>query len=788
MNTLSRFQYRLRAALKAFNEPGIVRSAKGWGGGYGYTGGGSSDLSTGNNAMWSKWGAATALLVNHAVFACVTKRAETVTGLKYRIVDKATRKPLTEAAQKQDPLLRAIDLYSRHYGGQSLFQEWMYERDITGEVYLEPLRNEYSGRVMGLDLLSSLNVTPWSADGLTISYFEYQAGTYTSRIPTNRLIYDRSTIARMSSINGYSPVLVAVGNNAAGIMQASGKAVLAYFNNDGIPGTTIMPKQGESSFSLDEVDKIRRVLQPVKNASGKYATAIIPNSVEFFQAQQPDLLKWAELLRAVEPQIYTAFRTPRSVAGDSDSTSYQASPNDKVNFDAVIRATASDIALTVNTSLAPLFYDDPEPSVEFEFETAELDHIPDEERQAARDAWETGACTLNEYREWIGLEAVAGGDVYQKRIGAEYITADAFMPKLDPVMPTPPQETITVETPRPPEPPTPPQLPAEIPARSEIDELDRFGKFIRNGNTKRAFVWNIVDEQTGACIESDIALSTDALGMKSVLSTWHTALSARAGLTDYATKSLDDLPDATRTYIKSLQSLGYAGDVWHKAGADHYARVTGIKSLSNVRARFEAACLQLMRRAVDERIGKARFARDMEVTLFRYARLALIEGYADGGIDDYEPDEDDDRYLLAFNDEQRAYIQNVANALYADDVLTDDEVKGKPQMWFNKSVHPAYSEGLTRASKDGIGVYYMGPTEDKCADCPRLHLQARKFSTWIKYLGRELVPSGATECGGFRCECTITPRQTAISRGSLPRLVGYRKAVTTGIDLEVIRA
>ena len=107
-------------------------------------------------------------------------------------------------------------------------------------------------------------------------------------------------------------------------------------------------------------------------------------------------------------------------------------------------------------------------------------------------------------------------------------------------------------------------------------------------------------------------------------------------------------------------------------------------------------------------------------------------------------------------------------------------------MWWNKSVHPAYNEGLIRASKDGVGVYYMGPTEDKCADCPRLHLQARKFSTWVKYLGRELVPSAATQCGGFKCECVITPRQTAISRGSLPRLVGYRKAVTVGIDLEVI--
>lgn len=775
MSRISRFQNRIKAAMRAFNEPGIVRSAKGWGGGnYSYTGGHSSDLSVGTQAMWSKWGAAAALLVNHAVYACVTKRAEAITGLPFRIVDKATRKPLSEAQQERDPLIRALKMYSRHYGGQSLFQEWMYERDITGEVYLEPLY-DYSGRPIGLDLLSSLNVTPWSTDGFTIAYYDYIIGSYSSQIASDRLVYDRNTIARMTNINGYSPVLVAVGGNAAGIMQASGKAVLAYFNNDGLPGSTIMPKQGDLSFADAEIDRIRRVLQPAKNASGKYMTAIIPHNVEFFQSQQPDLLKWAELLRAVEPQIYTAFRTPRSVAGDSDSTSYQASPNDKVNFDAVIRSTADDIALTINTALAPLFYGEMEPSVEFEFETAELEHIDTEERQAARDAWETGAITLNEYRQWIGLEAIDTGDVYQKKIGAEYITGEMLKPS-----------PVIVSTPLPEPTPPPAQLPETTNARAPIDELESFARFYRNNGGKRAFTWKSIDDATGACIESDCAIAPDMPSVKAVIEGWHTVLSARAGNTDYARKSADDLPEATQVYMRTLQSIGYPVSVWNAAAQDHYARVLGIKALSNVRNRFEAECLRLMTRAANEKIIRTRFMADLEVTLFRYARLALIEGYADGGIDDYEPDEDDDRYLLDFNNEQRAFIRNVSDVLYADDAITHDEIKGKPQMWWNKSVHPAYTEGLLRASKDGIGVYYMGPTEDKCVDCPRLHLQARKFSTWIKYLGRELVPSGATECGGFKCECVITPKQTAVSRGSLPRLVGYRKAVTTGIDLEVI--
>lgn len=776
MSAMSRLSSRITAAAKAFRAPHLVRSTKFYSGNYAPMYG--TDLTTGSSAMWSKWGAASALLVNHAAFACVTKRTETIVGLPYRVVDKDSRKPLDP---NSEPLMRMLALYARHYQGNSFFQEWMYDRDTTGEVFIEPLRDPYTGRVNGLDLLSTLNVTPVSMDSATISYYQYSAGMQQVNIPVDGLVYDRNTIARATAIHGYSPLLVAIGSNATAIVQAAGKAALAYFNNDGVASTIIQPPEGTDDFEVSEVDNIRRLFQPMKHASGKYATAILPYRAEVVTLQQPDLMKWAELLSAFEPQIYTAFRVPRSVAGDSDSTRYQSSPEDRKNYDLVMSATAEDLATVINTAILPLIYEDPEPGVEFEFETAGLDHIDPEERQAAQAAYQDGAITLNEYREVMGYEKVDGGDVYLKPMASEFVTAEAFRPTTPAPMPTPEpvqQERITV---------TPPlQLPASVSSMAEAEEVEAYGKFVRNGAAeKREFVWTRVDADTAALIEHDAA-GAEPAALKSVLATWRTAILARGGVTDYAIKSFDDLPNATRLYIRSLKALGYGQEVWYGEGQNHYARVVGMKALSNVRGRFEAECLRLMTRAVNEKIGKARFMRDMEITLFRHARAAMIEGYADGGIDNYELDEDDDRYLLSFNDEQRSYIQNVAADLYADDVLTEAEIKGKPQMWWNRSVHPAYNEGLIRASKDGIGVYYMGPTEDKCADCPRLHLQARKFSTWVKYLGRELVPSAATQCGGFKCECVITPRQTAISRGSLPRLVGYRKAVTVGIDLEVI--
>ncbi len=132
MSARNRLSSRIVAAVKAFQSPHLVRSTKFYSGNYAPMYG--TDLTTGSSAMWSKWGAASALLVNHAAFACVTKRTETIVGLPYRVVDKDSRKPLDP---NSEPLMRMLALYARHYQGNSFFQEWMYDRDTTGEAGLD---------------------------------------------------------------------------------------------------------------------------------------------------------------------------------------------------------------------------------------------------------------------------------------------------------------------------------------------------------------------------------------------------------------------------------------------------------------------------------------------------------------------------------------------------------------------------------------------------------------------------------------------------------------------------
>jgi hypothetical protein len=662
-------------------------------------------------------------------------------------------------------------------------------------------------------------------------------------------------VARMSMIHGYSPVLVAVGSNSVGIMQAAGKAALAYFNNDGVPSTIIQPTAEESEYSDEVVASIRRMFQPIKHASGKYATTILPYRSEVITTLPPDLMKWSELLAGFEPGIFTVFKTAPSIAGASGSTRYLTAPQDRLNYDEAIDATARDIAQVVNTSVLPQIYNDPEPSVEFEFETASLDHIDPEERQAARDAYLDGTITLNEYREVLGYEPVAEGDTYLNKsntgvevtkpdvsqafrdgvltvneyrstIGAPMIdNGDSFylpasiavvpldaLGKLQPKptylpfqspqatiqqaefmadsagvpAPSTPPETTNVESEAPVAltgGPTPPeQLPANVPERTPVDELKSYARFVRLGKAaQQSFVWYVVDNDTARCIEGDISIAEPA-SVKSVLGAWRAALMARQGVTDYHTKALDELPTATQLYLKSLSDLGFADDERSEAGQAHYASLIGAKALSTVRAAFEAECARLFARAIGERIGKARFERDFFVTLFRYARLALIEGYADAGVEGHEPTPSDDEWLLDFNGEQRKFVANVAAQLYADDELTEAEVRGKPPMWWNLSVNPAYNEGVTRASKDSLGEFNWGSTAESCIDCTTLNGKRYRFSEWLEHFGGELVPSNKTACGGFNCKCRIRPAKGKRTPGAIPPLRGYHKHMN---DIEV---
>lgn len=72
------------------------------------------------------------------------------------------------------------------------------------------------------------------------------------------------------------------------------------------------------------------------------------------------------------------------------------------------------------------------------------------------------------------------------------------------------------------------------------------------------------------------------------------------------------------------------------------------------------------------------------------------------------------------------------------------------------SCQAVYNAGLMFASKNTMGTWNLGQTEEHCPTCNKLNGQRHKLS-W--YLSRDYIPGkpgAAMDCGGYNCGCSIT--------------------------------
>ena len=227
------------------------------------------------------------------------------------------------------------------------------------------------------------------------------------------------------------------------------------------------------------------------------------------------------------------------------------------------------------------------------------------------------------------------------------------------------------------------------------------------------------------------------------------------------------LPDATVIHIQALTS----NDVSHadilSAAKSHYLSITAAKSLNETRASFEDEILRQFKRAQAERTKKPAFIKNMTILLDRYTTKAFVDAFADSGIEDYSLDDEpeDKAWIRGYVDSQSGFIQGIADNLYADGVLTDDEISGKPPMWWNKSAYPAYVEGLSRAAANSLFQWALGSTEDHCRSCLALNGQKRTMKFWKS---RIMPKSDNLACKGFRCDCDLKPATGKKNRGDLP--------------------
>lgn len=243
---------------------------------------------------------------------------------------------------------------------------------------------------------------------------------------------------------------------------------------------------------------------------------------------------------------------------------------------------------------------------------------------------------------------------------------------------------------------------------------------------------------------------------------WHTELDLfKSKMRKGATPdkfTFEVVPQHVVRYIQEhWQADADSGDVLKQA-----RERMAIKAIQSTRLDYEADIELLLERAIAGRMSEAVFRDRMRAIHRRWISVAYEDGLIDGGVIDATLSDDDRAEINRQITAQTAYIRDFARALYSNDnTITEDEIAGKPAMWWNKSVMPAYFEGLASANRNANYEWVYGDTEH-CADCRRLNGQVHRMRDWQR---RVLPQDSSLECGGFNCSCRLV-RSDSRARGS----------------------
>lgn len=355
----------------------------------------------------NKWGAAAAVISTPYAYATVNKIVADFEAVNYRLIREDTGEVLVDNENiGNDPLMNALDHYARTHDGFSLFGYWALHKFQTGEAYVELVRNDY-GKPRGLDMLNSLFVTK-EVDGRGNVTYWYGGANQYIRYQASELLFDRFRTNIFTEVDGTPPLLSNLNSGTLSALRSSGRAMLAYFENDGIPRALVTPTDGDRWDTVQEQSTIKRALEANKGAGNSYKTQVFPYPIDVSIFDPPDLTQWMGGTEQAEKYIFSVYGIPPSVVGLSFDTRYQISEQDVPNYKRTMRSYFESIQATVNTKLLPFFnYPD---GVKFEFELEPYTTFDENMIERANTAYNNGAISLNEYRRIMGFEELDGAD------------------------------------------------------------------------------------------------------------------------------------------------------------------------------------------------------------------------------------------------------------------------------------------------------------------------------------------------------------------------------------------
>lgn len=219
--------------------------------------------------------------------------------------------------------------------------------------------------------------------------------------------------------------------------------------------------------------------------------------------------------------------------------------------------------------------------------------------------------------------------------------------------------------------------------------------------------------------------------------------------------------DTEDVYLRSVLGEDAHAGIFTRAEK----RLRSIKAIQATRLDFEEALEAVITEARAGNITRVRFGNILRDVIRRFGRMAYIDGLVDGGVTGAELDEEDESNITSLTKEQSQYVTGLGDTLYKEGGISDEEAKQKPAMWFNKTIAPFYTAGLSSADKNGYYEWVYGDTEH-CEDCRALNGQVHRLKDYERT--GWLPKAEKLECKGFNCKCNLVRRDKGRAKGKFP--------------------
>lgn len=397
-----------------------------------FTGLGISTLDRRTKLRHNDYDYAQAFLASEFAYRCISIVANDVAGIRHGVRNKRTKQDETN-----HPLVQAITYARRNYQ-QNIISLWQKSLGVYGEAYIQPVANDF-GLHIGLRWLNPLATEPRVEYGAIVGFDYSTGGAFFFR--NDEIIFDKND-SLLDDLRGQSRIGVAL--DAINIDKEIKRYTLDMLLKDMRLSGILTGRQG-SGLNQQDLDAVVKKLKEQKDSR---LVALAP-ALEYQKVQQEIDGSQLQLSEDARRRIAAALGVPLSIAGAWDSATYQSAPAQKLfYYESTIFPECTRHSLVMNEVVLPFF--DRSGVFEFYYDTDTVaSSLEDKQVKVTmvNSRLAAGNITINQAREALGDQPVAGGDVLMIPNGYTLVPIDQLSAVAQQQVATVPTPIVSTPTP-----------------------------------------------------------------------------------------------------------------------------------------------------------------------------------------------------------------------------------------------------------------------------------------------------------------------------------------------------